>query len=473
MSARILIVGAGASGIAAATQLYENGLTNLVVLEATDRIGGRVYTIPFGESMIDLGAQWCHGEKNNAVYELAGPLGLLESSVVASGNVLVKNNGEMVPKETTDRLMAVAEKIMSEAEMSSHDGTLGDFFMGKFMKLVEDGQILGDIDRELIQQFLRFYKSYQEGYAAVDSWYNLTASSLHEYDESEGDQSLSWMGQGYKSVLNLLMKKHPSQTDGEPIPIEDKVLFNKTVSNINWGKAPDAPVTVRCTDGTTYDANHVIITTSIGVLKENINTLFTPALPMMKQNAIKGIYFGTVNKIIMEFEKPFWTALGNTFGLIWESEDLEKLRESKYAWTEGTSAFFKIDRQPKLLAAWMIGKEGRQSELLDDQDVIDGMMYLLKMFFKNEQIEKPVKVIRSKWSTDSNFRGSYSSYSLETEQMKTSSDDLSIPLTDCLGTPVLLFSGEATNQGQYGTVHGAIGSGRREAERLTKLYNKV
>nr|XP_029721960.1 spermine oxidase-like [Aedes albopictus] len=467
MTARILIVGAGASGLAAAARLYEHGLTNLLILEATDRIGGRVHTVPFGENVIDLGAQWCHGEKNNAVYELAGPLGLLESSVVASGNVLIKNSGEIVPQEVTDRLMAVANEVMEADEMASYNGTLGDFFTSKFMKLMEDEK-MKDIDRELVQQFLRFYQSYCKGYIATDSWYNLVASSLEDYDDSEGDQSLSWMGKGYKSVLQLLMKKHPAQT-GEPIPVEEKILFNKTVSNINWANVPDRPVTVHCTDGTSYDANHVITTTSIGVLKANYTTLFTPELPSIKQNAIRGIYFGTVNKIIMEFEKPFWSTMGNTFGLIWDAEDLEKLRQSQYAWTEGASAFFKIDRQPNLLAAWMIGKQGRQAELLDDRDVVAGMMFLLKKFFKNEQIEEPVKIVRSKWSTDRNFRGSYSSYSLATEQLKTSCNDLAVPLTDCLGTPVLLFAGEATNHGQYGTVHGAIGSGRREADRLIKL----
>lgn len=204
MTARILIVGAGASGLAAAARLYEHGLTNLLILEATDRIGGRVHTVPFGENVIDLGAQWCHGEKNNAVYELAGPLGLLESSVVASGNVLIKNSGEIVPQEVTDRLMAVANEVMEADEMASYNGTLGDFFTSKFMKLMEDEK-MKDIDRELVQQFLRFYQSYQEGYIATDSWYNLVASSLEDYDDSEGDQSLSWMGKGYKSVLQLLM----------------------------------------------------------------------------------------------------------------------------------------------------------------------------------------------------------------------------------------------------------------------------
>lgn len=62
-SPKIVIVGAGTSGIAAASKLYENGLENILILEAQDRIGGRVYTTQFGEYVIDLGGQWVHGQK--------------------------------------------------------------------------------------------------------------------------------------------------------------------------------------------------------------------------------------------------------------------------------------------------------------------------------------------------------------------------------------------------------------------------
>lgn len=57
-NARIVIVGAGISGISAASKLIENGFSNLLVLEAENRIGGRVATVPFANNVVDLGAQW-------------------------------------------------------------------------------------------------------------------------------------------------------------------------------------------------------------------------------------------------------------------------------------------------------------------------------------------------------------------------------------------------------------------------------
>lgn len=58
LNRRIVIVGAGASGMAAATKLLSNGFRNLIILEAENRFGGRVNTIPFGQNVLDMGAQW-------------------------------------------------------------------------------------------------------------------------------------------------------------------------------------------------------------------------------------------------------------------------------------------------------------------------------------------------------------------------------------------------------------------------------
>lgn len=58
MLPKIVIIGAGASGIAAATKLISNGFVNITILEAANRIGGRIHTIPYGSSVVDMGAQW-------------------------------------------------------------------------------------------------------------------------------------------------------------------------------------------------------------------------------------------------------------------------------------------------------------------------------------------------------------------------------------------------------------------------------
>lgn len=53
---RVVIIGAGASGIAASIKLIENGYKNVKILEAENRLGGRIHTVPFGENVVDMGA---------------------------------------------------------------------------------------------------------------------------------------------------------------------------------------------------------------------------------------------------------------------------------------------------------------------------------------------------------------------------------------------------------------------------------
>lgn len=58
MDKKVIIIGSGASGFAAASKLLANGFQNVQILEAENRIGGRVHTIPFASNVVDLGAQW-------------------------------------------------------------------------------------------------------------------------------------------------------------------------------------------------------------------------------------------------------------------------------------------------------------------------------------------------------------------------------------------------------------------------------
>lgn len=55
---KVIIVGAGASGVAAASKLISHGFKHVLLLEAENRIGGRIHTIPFGANVLDMGAQW-------------------------------------------------------------------------------------------------------------------------------------------------------------------------------------------------------------------------------------------------------------------------------------------------------------------------------------------------------------------------------------------------------------------------------
>lgn len=75
----------------------------------------------------------------------------------------------------------------------------------------------------------------------------------------------------------------------------------------------NSKVSVNCDDGSKYDATHVVFTPSLGVLKANHQTLFTPALPDRKILEINSKGVGNLGKFFMEFESPFWEPIGKPF----------------------------------------------------------------------------------------------------------------------------------------------------------------
>lgn len=100
-------------------------------------------------------------------------------------------------------------------------------------------------------------------------------------------------------------------------------------------KSRSLKVEVTCEDGSKFKADHVIFTASLGVLKQNHETLFTPNLPKRKIKAIQTMGFGTVGKIFLEFEEPFWPTEVNDwtgFSFLWTRTDIESLRGSDREW---------------------------------------------------------------------------------------------------------------------------------------------
>ncbi|XP_052897227.1 uncharacterized protein LOC128304124 [Anopheles moucheti] len=475
MNPRIVIIGAGAAGVAAATRLIERGYKNVKILEAENRIGGRIHSVPFGANVVDLGAQWCHGEKGNVCYELGSKYNVFDSNSARYERfVLTRSNGEQIPKERSEKLLGLIWSILEthKHELTGYRGSLGSFIMGKFRALLETAEY-ADVNNDTAYQVLEFFHKFENSIEASDSWFDTSGPGYLHYWECDGDLLLNWRDKGYRTVLEILMKRHPLPTATDAINLEDYTHFNKTVANINWTAGPDSLVSIRCTDNSVYDADHVICTISLGVLKERYQTLFTPDLPPIKRNAIQGLTIGTVNKLFLEFDKPFWAKGWQGLSLIWNQADLDEVRKMPDSWMEDVFGFYIVDYQPNVLCGWISGKNARRMERASDEDVRRACMFLLRKFMKGCTIPEPVRFQRTSWYSNPNFRGSYTFRSMTTDLLNTSASHLAIPLTNTCGMPVVQFAGEATHDHYYSTVHGAVETGWREANRLIDLYDRL
>jgi spermine oxidase len=253
------------------------------------------------------------------------------------------------------------------------------------------------------------------------------------------------------------------------LKIEDKIFLNKEVSNINWDNDKNL-VEVTCSDGNKYEAEQVIVTVSLAVLKHDHERLFTPHLPENKVNAIQGISMGTVDKIFIEFEKPFWPESWSGFSMIWSKEDIKEIGKSKHAWIKDVFGIYRMSYQPNVLCGFISGESARHMEKLDNSQVLEGIMIIFEKFLeKHLDYTAPKKILTSKWFSNPYVRGGYSYRSLKTDALKTTARKLAEPVFNSKGKPVILFAGEATNDHHYSTVHGAVESGYREADRIVKI----
>lgn len=178
-SPKIIIIGAGASGISTAVKLIENGYKNIVILEAESRIGGRIHSVPFGKGYIDLGAQWCEGEGGNVVWELVKKdFQFGDTAVHHNNSHCYTSDGKLVDRSKFSKLMDLSESIISDYEnMAKFNESFGKFFEIHYRKGLQD-KAFDDVDEELANQIMDLSERGVNIEQASESWHKVSAKLL-------------------------------------------------------------------------------------------------------------------------------------------------------------------------------------------------------------------------------------------------------------------------------------------------------
>lgn len=173
------------------------------------------------------------------------------------------------------------------------------------------------------------------------------------------------------------------------------------MKKISYGNTDGkSPVRVECADGSVYTGDHVICTVSLGVLKYNHYFLFDPILPQKKIDTIDGLDFGTMNKIYLEWEEPFWSENEkHGIAFLWRPEEIKIIREEGNHWLESFFILSPVDYHPNLLCGWLTGPHARHTEQLSDEEIKSAVTSMLRMFLKHIHIPNPVRVKRYTFDT--------------------------------------------------------------------------
>lgn len=144
------------------------------------------------------------------------------------------------------------------------------------------------------------------------------------------------------------------------------------------------PICVECEDEEWITADHVIVTASLGLLKQNHEAMFSPSLPEDKVLAIEKLGISTTDKIFLEFAEPFWSPECNSIQFVWEDEaQLEQLVYPEEMWYKKICSFdvlYPPERYGYMLSGWICGQEALYMERCDDETVAETCTELLRRF---------------------------------------------------------------------------------------------
>jgi len=225
---------------------------------------------------------------------------------------------------------------------------------------------------------------------------------------------------------------------------------------------------VQCENGKMINAEHIICTLPLGVLKRTAQDLFEPSLPAYKLEAINRLMFGTVDKIFLEYERPFLNPGVSEVMLLWDDERLSETEKQDISktWFRKIYSFIKISET--LLLGWISGCEAEYMEKLSSTEVAEICTTILRRFLNDPFVPIPKNCLRTTWHTQPYTRGSYTAMAVGASQLDIKS--LAEPLIEEKmedGARILVaFAGEHTHSSFYSTVHGAYLTGRTAAELL-------
>ncbi|XP_076635263.1 peroxisomal N(1)-acetyl-spermine/spermidine oxidase [Colletes latitarsis] len=471
---KILIVGAGMAGLSAANHLLKNHETDFLIVEARNRIGGRIVAIKIGNEKVELGANWIHGVLGNPMFELAMVNGLINIVRIPRPHKVVAamEDGKQLPFPVLQEIYEAYVCFLRRCEeyfLSPYSPPDGINSVGAHVALEAEIYLssLPTEDRRVRQLLFDCLLKRETCITGCDSMEDVDLSEMGSYAELQGG-NIS-LPDGYSAILEPVAKHIP----------KNNILTRHVVTKIRWQKRNCIDVNsenncsnmntfieIQCENGKTILAEHVICTLPLGVLKEKANDIFDPPLPKYKLDAIDRLLFGTVDKIFLEYERPFLNPGVSEVMLLWDDRGLteEEKQDISKTWFRKIYSFTKISET--LLLGWISGKAAEYMEHLNTTEVADVCTTILRKFLNDPFVPAPKNCVHTSWYSQPYTHGSYTAMAVGASQLDINYLAEPIKQEDDPSKIVIAFAGEHTHSSFYSTVHGAYLTGRTAAQTL-------
>jgi monoamine oxidase len=442
LDADVVVIGAGAAGISAARALQEKGI-DVLILEARERIGGRVWTQrDRGISVpIELGAEFIHGSAEALQ-------GVLQEAQLATIDIAGRR------WTSTGRRLRPLDDYWERLYRVMHlldNGSKRDRSFQEFLATRPGGT-------RLVQE-RRFARQFVEGFHAADprliSTQGLVEGGIP--GEEMRETRLGHVIDGYDRVIEWLAK-----------PLADSIRLGAIVTRLRWTRGA-VVINVRDADGRNafgVDARAAIVAVPLGVLQappDGAGALeFLPDLGAAKRQALALLESGSAVRVVLHLRECVWAS--EAFGGKMRTEELDSLNFLHSGDPDFPVWWTAYPVRAPVIVGWRGGPGARRlSRLPPTQIEARAVRSLARhLHMAPQRLRSMIEGFwMHDWEHDPFARGAYSYQRVG-----------GVAATAALARPLnrtLFFAGEATDtDGGIGTVHGAIASGRRAATQVMR-----
>jgi monoamine oxidase len=435
---RILVLGAGMAGLVAARLLHDSGF-KVTLLEARERIGGRVWTDDRVGAPVDLGGSWVHGVEGNPLALWCGKLGV--RLISSEADRLIIDERASATTRTTQRRKA----FMGVAAFNTAIAFAG--WKSKFLTNVRGPRSvsvkdaiepllrapwLPEVDRLVVATFV-------EGSEGVNGsvWDQLSAE---EWFPTEGLDGNAQPQGGFHPLLEDAVRGVD-------------IRFNSPVTVLSW---TEHGVAATLQSGERIEADRAVVTLPVGLLRDGRFRL-DPLPPPAQWAAINRLGYGAgvLAKIYMRFPHVFWPEKSKWFGRLPDAPDRRGTFNTFVSHTEETGL-------PILLSFANGHSAVRYERDMSDEEVKQAALASLRKMFGHNKVPEPEAFVFPRWLTDPWTMGGYTYPAIGSPP--EDHDDHARPLANRV-----FFAGEGTEPVEYGTVHAALWSAEMAAEAIFEL----
>lgn len=478
----VLVLGGGIAGTKAAATLHEGGVKSFAVVEQASRIGGRMWKKEWHGEVIELGANWIEGIRQdiNPIWNISQRIGLkgnytnqeadgVEPTLFDHQGKVPKERAVAMHSQIIDAMNGALQVFCQRKRLNLSDICLRDALTSVGWPTPEHQTPLQrtleffvvDWDFQFSPDEVSLFNYYAVGKPAATFTMDICGgkriTSLRARRSRVG--GFSWEApryfitdpRGYSAVADYV---------AQPFLSEDpkRVMLNKTVTSIAYDPQKDAGVFVETADGCTLKAQRAIVTFSSSVINYAVrtSTLFSPPLPVWKADAYSRVGNGVYTKIFCKYAFRFWE---NADYVLFAHPS----RRGYYAvWQdlESHGKFFK--KGSNVLLVTVVQTDSQRVERQSLKQTINELQENLRVMY-GPDIPDPLDIFVPRWNSDPHFRGSWSNV-----QVGTPREDFDLMQKQVGG---LFFAAEATDATFNGFTLGGYNSGMDVASRVLESLN--